>query len=199
MALGLPAAVLADAAERERIAAERQWLTERFAQEERACQQRFLVNACVEDVRRQRSEALGPLRARELELDDAERQRRAAERRAAIEAKQRAQAARPTPASAPGLPPRQPAEPASVSRPASAAPAASSEIPSASASAPQPTDAEAQARAAQAAERARAAQRRREDADAALERVRRRVAEREAAGKTVAPLPVPDAASTPSR
>ena len=59
--------------------------------------------------------------------------------------------------------------------------------------------AEAQARAAKAAERARASQRRREEAEAALQRVRRRLAEREAAGKSAAPLPVPGAASGPGR
>ena len=175
-----------DDAERARLAAERQALIDGFAQEELACQQRFFVNDCVEDVRRRRREALAPLRARELELDDVERQQRAAERRAAIEAKQREQAARPAPASAPELPPRSPAEPASAG-------------PASPASASQPSSAEAQARAAKAAERARASQRRREEAEAALERVRRRVAEREAAGKVTAPLPVPDAASAAGR
>ena len=176
----------ADDAERARLAAERQALLDRFAQEELACRQRFFVNDCAEDVRRRRRYALVPLRARELELDDAERQRRAAERRAAIEAKQREQAARPAPASAPELPPRSPAEPASAG-------------PASPASASQPSSAEAQARAAKAAERARASQRRREEAEAALQRVRRRLAEREAAGKSAAPLPVPGAASGPGR
>jgi hypothetical protein len=176
----------ADDAERARLAAERQALIDGLAQEELACQQRFFVNACVEDVSRRRREALAPLRARELELDDAERRQRAAERRAAIEAKQREQAARPAPASAPELPPRSPSEPASA-------------WPASPASASQPSSAEAQARAAQAAERARASQRRREEAEAALQRVRRRLADREAAGKSAAPLPVPEAASAPER
>jgi colicin import membrane protein len=184
--LWLQAARPADDAERARLAAERQALIDGFAQEELACQQRFFVNACVEDVSRRRREALAPLRARELELDDAERRQRAAERRAAIEAKQREQAARPAPASAPELPPRSPAEPASA-------------WPASPASASQPSSAEAQARAAQAAERARASQRRREEAEAALQRVRRRLAEREAAGKSATPLPVPEAASGPGR
>lgn len=188
--LWLPVAVLADAVERERIAAERQLLIDRYARQERECQQRFAVNDCVDDVRRRRREALEPLRARELELDDAERQRRAAERRAAIEAKQRELAARPAPASAPEPPPRRPGGPAAAGSMAEAASAASM---------PRGSRTEARAREAQAAERARASQRRREDAEAALERVRRRLAEREAAGKTAAPLPVPDAASAPAR
>ena len=176
----------ADDAERTRLAAERQVLLDRFAQEELACQQRFFVNACVEDVSRRRREAVAQLRARELELDDAERQQRAAERRAAIKTKQQEQTTRPAPAAAPAMPPRPPAEPASV-------------LPASPASVSQQSSAEAQARAAQAAERARASQRRREQTEAALERVRRRVAEREAAGKSAAPLPVPEAASTPER
>jgi hypothetical protein len=177
-----------DDAERARLAAERQALIDGFAQEELACQQRFFVNDCVEDVRRRRREALAPLRARELELDDVERQQRAAERRAAIEAKQREHAARPAPASAPELSPRpRPAADSASALPASAALAS-----------PQ-SSAEAQVRAAQAAERARASQRRREEAEAVLERVRRRVAEREASGQAAAPLPVPEAASAAGR
>ncbi|HSQ73259.1 MAG TPA: hypothetical protein VLM87_12640, partial [Rubrivivax sp.] len=162
--LWLQAAPAADDAERASLSAERQALIERFAQEELACQQRFFVNACVEDVSRRRREALAPLRARELELDDAERQQRAAGRRAVIEAKQREHAARPAPvpASAPELSPRPTPEHAST-------------LPASAASASQQPSAEAQARAAQAAERARAAQRRREEAAAALERVRRRL------------------------
>jgi len=182
----LQAALPADDAERARLATVRQALIDRFAQEELACQQRFFVNACVEDVSRRRREALAPLRARELELDDAERQQRAAERRAAIEAKQREHAARPAPASAPELSPRPPADSASA-------------WPASAASASQQSSAEAQARAAQAAERARASQRRREEAEAVLERVRRRVAEREAAGRAAAPLPVPESASAAGR
>jgi hypothetical protein len=172
-------AVLAADGERTRIAAERQVLLERFAQEERDCQQRFAVTTCLDDVRSRRRAALAPLRARELQLDDAERQQRAADRRAAIEAKQKAQAARPPPTPAPEVRLRPPPVPASS---ASAA------------SAPRHKTDDAQARAAQAAERAQAAQRRREAAEADRQRIERRLAEREAAGKVAAPLPVPSSA-----
>jgi len=178
-------AAAADDAERVRIAAERQVLIERFAREERECQRRFAVTACLDDVRSRRRTALAPLRARELQLDDAERQQRAADRRAVIEAKQRAQAARPSPAPEPR--PRRPAAPASAAS-ATTAPGGTAEGAQARA---------AQVRAAQAAERAQAAQRRREAAAADRARIERRIAEREAAGKVVAPLPVP--ASAPGR
>ena len=62
--------------------AERQALVERFADEERACSQRFAVTSCVDEVRSRRRAALAPLRERELRLEEAERNRRAAERRA---------------------------------------------------------------------------------------------------------------------
>jgi hypothetical protein len=178
---GLPLVASADD-ERVRIAVEREALTARFAQEELECAQRFAVNDCLEDVRRRRRDALEPLRAREFELDDAERLRRAAERRAAIEARQRERDARPPPPETPDLPPREPAVPASAA--------------SAAAVLPRPADT-AQERALQAQERVRSAQRRREEAAAAQERVQSRLREREAAGKTAAPLPVP--ASAPAK
>jgi len=178
-------------AERARIAAERQVLVERFAREERECHQRFAVAACLDDVRSRRRAALAPLRARELQLDDAERQQRAAERRAAIEAKQRLQAARPPVAPAPEVRVRRPPPQASAASAASAASVVSAASAASAASAPRHVASEAQARAAKAAERAQAAQRRREAAAAGRARIERRVAEREAAGKVAAPLPVP--------
>ena len=209
----LPLLAAADDDERARIAAERQALLQRFAQEEADCQRRFAVTDCVLDVRDRRRAALAPLRARELQLDEAERQRRAAERKAAIEARQRAQAARPPPPpQAPERAPREPAAPAAPeSRASSPSPSASASVSasapaSASASASPPTAApaaprrkasDAESRAAAAAERERAAQRRREAFEANQERIRRRLAEREAAGKVVDPLPVPG--SSPAR
>ena len=195
--------------ERARIAAERQALLQRFAQEEADCQRRFAVTDCVLDVRDRRRAALAPLRARELQLDEAERQRRAAERKAAIEARQRAQAARPPPPpQAPERAPREPAAPAapesrasspspSASVSASASASASASSPTAAPAAPRRKASDAESRAAAAAERERAAQRRREAFEANQERIRRRLAEREAAGKVVDPLPVPG--SSPAR
>ena len=194
----LPLLVAAGDDERARIAAERQALQQRFAREEADCQRRFAVTDCVVAVRERRRAALAPLRARELLLDEADRQRRAADRRAAIEAKQQAQAARPPPPPpAPELPPRPPA-PATAPETRASSPLPS---PSASASAsassatvpeaPRRSASDAESRAAEAAERVRAAQRRREAAQANQERIQRRLAEREAAGKVAAPLPLP--------
>jgi len=180
--VGLPLVAMADD-ERARIAAEREALSAGFAQEEIECQRRFAVNDCLEDVRRRRRAALEPLRSREFDLDDAERLRRAAERRAAIEARQRERDERPPLVPLPELPPREPTVPASA--------AAAPSTPSAPRADPAP------ARAAEAAQRARAAQQRREEAAAASQRVEERLREREAAGKIAAPLPVP--ASVPSR
>jgi len=172
-----PLSAVAD--ERAQIAAERSALNQRFAQEERDCANRFVVNACIDDVRRQRREALHPLRERELSLDEAERVRRAAERRAVIAAKQAAAASRPGKDAGP--PPQlrlrevDPA-PASPSRPT-----------------PRPHD-EA-GRAAEAAQRVREAERRREEAQAGQRRVQEREAERAAAGRQAVPLPVPGASA----
>lgn len=84
-----------DPAERARRVAERQALEQRFDAEERACAERFAVNACVDDVRARRRAALAPLREAELRLAEAERRRRADERRAEVRRKQQALASRP--------------------------------------------------------------------------------------------------------
>ena len=81
---GWACAAAADDGERASIAAERQLLVERYAREERECLQRFAVSACLDDVRSRRRAALAPLRARELQLDDAERDRVVAGLRGAI-------------------------------------------------------------------------------------------------------------------
>lgn len=193
-------AAAADDAERARIAAERQALNERFAQEERECQRRFAITPCLDDVRSRRRAALALLRARELQLDDAERQQRAADRRAAIEAKQRLQAARPPAplAPAPEVRVRPPTAPAPAPAPEVHARPLPAPAPAASAATvPRRTAVDAQARAARAAERAKAAQHRSEAAAADRARIERRLAEREAAGKAVTPLPMP--ASAPGR
>src|SRR6218665_3886954 len=68
------------AAERARIAAERTRINARFAQEEKACHQRFAVNDCLNrNLAWQRAE-LAELRRQEVVLNDDERRRRAAER-----------------------------------------------------------------------------------------------------------------------
>jgi len=161
--------------DRQQIVAARQAIQRDFAAQELACQQRFAVTDCVEDVRLRRRQALAPWREKELALDAADRQRRASERQAAIKAKMQAAAAEP--ASAPPVLPRE--------RKAMAEPSATRPV------APPAAD---PAHAAAAAARVQEANQRKAEAKAAQERVARRQAERAdkaKAGKAVMPLPVP--------
>lgn len=170
------AAATADAAEREeraRIAAERARLGAAFDAEEAACRERFLVNACVDDVRARRRAALDPLRRRELDLDDAERRRRADARRTAV----RERLAAPPPPEPPATAAPPPAPPASAPR---------TTVPAVR---PDP----GQEEAAAAARRAEAAKRRQQRAAETREEIRRREAERSARGKPSDPLPTPAA------
>ena len=75
-------------AERSRIAQQRAAIAAEQAGTEKACWQRFAVEDCLEAARAQARSQLAPLRARELELNQQERQERAAQRLRAIEAKQ---------------------------------------------------------------------------------------------------------------
>lgn len=167
------------AEDRSRLQAERQALGQRFADEERACANRFVVTSCQDEVRARRREALAQLRERELKLDEAERRERADQRRQAIAAKQAAAAS--APARSQALPPelrlRQPVPPAAsasaVKRPART-----------------PDD----GRSAEAAARAQESQLRRREAQAAQERVSRREAERQASRHRSQPLPLPTSA-----
>jgi colicin import membrane protein len=182
----LPLLAAAVGNERAEIAAERERLQVQFAAEERECASRFAVTACLDDLRARRRQALQPLRERELRLDQAERQQRASDRRAAIEAKRSGAAAlSPGAASAPQL---------RVREPLAAPPATPASRPLRGRD-----DTE---RAAEAAARAREAEQRKEEAQAAQQRVLQRQAERELAGKKDTPLPVPGAlpaASAPKR
>lgn len=162
--------------QRQQIKAERRRIERDFAAQEAACRQRFAVTDCVEDTRLRRRQALAAWRERELALDAADRARRAAERKAAIQDKLSASAQ--APASAPAVEHR-PRE--SSTTPAKALPA--------SAPAANP------ARAAEAAARAQQMAERRADAQAAQARVARHRAERAQEGKPVQPLPVPAPAS----
>jgi len=75
-------------AEHERIRHEREALRAKQLQDEAACYQRFAVEDCLRKVRAGVRDAELRLRAREIELNDAERKEKAAERRKAIEEKQ---------------------------------------------------------------------------------------------------------------
>jgi len=185
--LALSGAVRAQGTERERIVAERQAIGAHYTQLEQACHDRFAVTACVEDVQARRREALAPLRERELRLDEADRLQRAAQRRAAVLAKQQAAlsnaAAPAAPAPAPlALRLREAPLPAASSL--AAGPARAAGLAETSA-----------ARASEAATRVQAAQQRRAAAQATHDRVARRKAEREKSGRRSAPLPVPAASA----
>lgn len=198
------------AKERAGIAEHRRLMLKILAEEEAACRERFAVTACLDDVQRRRRDALAPLRERELRLDESERRARAEERRRAVAAKLAAAASTP------------PASPGSSARAAQAAPASGSAADatrtaasvSASAAAPSVASRPAPilrvrraagsasataARDAEASERVRDAERRREQTEVVRERIERRQAEREAAGRRSDPLPRPGAASLPAR
>ena len=168
---------------RERIAAERRIIDARSTAEQRACRERFAVTACLDQARARRRADLAPLRERELALDDAERQARAEERRAAVAAKQAAAASRP--AAAP------------LARPVKVP--ASAPAPQQRAATPRDQGALQAHHAAEAAARARAAERRREAARQTQERIARRLAEKAAQGKKADPLPMPEAAASAGR
>lgn len=177
--LAVPA-VRADEAARLQLGAERRALQSQFETQEKDCQTRFAVTACVDDVRQRRSGALAPLRVRELQLDDAQRSARAAARERALLAKQRAP-----------LPPV----------PADVEPAPTQVAAKARPQAPRPGHDGAPAaahvgRAAQAAERAKAASARRSAASVAQAEVAKRLSARAATGKAAAPLPVPAASAS---
>ncbi len=165
---------LASPDERQQIAVARQRIAQEFGAQEQACRQRFAVTDCVEDVRARRRQALAPWHEKELALDAADRQRRADERRAAIQAK--TLAATETPASAPPVVPR-------ARKPS---PTPTTVLPAA----PPAAD---PAQAAAAAARVQDAAKRKAEAESAQARVARREAERAREGKVVTPLPVPAA------
>lgn len=74
--------------ERQLIAAQRQALQAHKAQAEKACGQRFAVEDCLREVRSEWRAQEQPLRTREIALNHAERQEKAAARLQAIEQKQ---------------------------------------------------------------------------------------------------------------
>lgn len=188
------------AAERAALAEQRRLTLRSLADEEAACQTRFAVTACLDDVRRRRREALAPLRERELRLEEAERRERAEQRRRGVDAK-RAAAVPATPGPVPG-----PAGGAVMSSPVPATGTplpAPGMAPSAAAASrpatvtrvrrPSRSASEAAEREAQAAARVREAERRRDEAGAVRERIERRQSQRDATGRRSDPLPLPGA------
>jgi hypothetical protein len=82
--LGLPLASRSqedpgEAAQRERIAAERSRAEAVFRTQEKACYRKFAVNDCLNAAKAQRRQVLADLRRQEISLNDARRKRKAAE------------------------------------------------------------------------------------------------------------------------
>jgi hypothetical protein len=67
------------AAERARIAAERNKAEAEFRAQQNACYGKFAVNDCLSAVKAQRRQVLADLRRQEISLNDAQRKRKAAE------------------------------------------------------------------------------------------------------------------------
>lgn len=168
---------------RARLAEQRRAIEAAHEQRVAECQRRFVVTACVDAAREQRRRELAPLREREMQLDAAERERRAAERREAVELKQREAASRIERIDA--------AEAASAARPARVA------SPPRAASAPvlevRPRDATSvpDERAREAAERAERRREREAAGQARRDRVAEREMERSLRGRSSEPLPPP--------
>jgi hypothetical protein len=171
-------------AERRRIAEQQDQARARFVQEERECQQRFVVTACVDEARRRQREQLASLNRQSAVLDDSERRQRAADRSLAIRERISAEEARQR---QPASPPREPRTlllkpPAEVpGGAATMAPAAAA----ASAGGAQRQAREARSRATFNARQAEA-QSHREGAE-------RRALQRQLNRGAAAPLPVPSA------
>lgn len=165
-----------DAAERARIAAERQAVEARYDAARRDCETRFVVNPCLDQARQDRRAALEPLQRQIHLLDDARRRARAVERLRSIQARESQAAA---------MPALSPAAPAST---ASAAPPPSPPPPVRRAVRPPPS---ASAAAEAARQRQAQQQQRLKDAEAHQEAVQARNARRDAQRPPAAGLPVP--------
>lgn len=192
--LGLGPAWASDA-ERALIDTQKSALKERLVGEERACSTRFLATACVADARARHREALAPWRERELQIDDASRKQRAAERSTALADRQQAIAAKATAAPAAASAPGARQRPASRSAPRAATASSAAERAGGTEGQPsRPAQSAAAARETKAAERAQAARKRQSEAEAAQARIARREEQARAQGQRRAPLPSPDAA-----
>jgi hypothetical protein len=175
--------------ERAWLAAQREAIAARFAAEEQECHERFAVTRCLNDSRVRRREALAPLRQRELEIGDAERRARAEERKASL-ADKAARTAKLREVEPPA---------AEVRLRTSPPPRAASAVPQKAPQAAGPAalrSPDAAARAKEAADRVQALQQRTLAAEAAQQRVSKRLADRAASGKAVQPLPPPETAGS---
>jgi colicin import membrane protein len=202
LTLGLSSQVLATSGqgdERSEIAAQRGVLAERLSQQERECQSRFVVTACMDEARARHRSDMQALRDREWRLDQLQRQERASQKRLDLQRKQDAAA---SVAARPEAPPALALQPAVVpgADATPAAPRPPGAVQTILRSAPSPAQQQA------AAQNAKAADQRAAKAAAAKARVKARMQQHEAdmaarygGGKTrPRPLPVPTAASAPS-
>ena len=80
LSVGLLSVARAQDDERQRLAAEIAAVEARFAEQRATCQSKFFVNDCVAAAQAARRQSLEGLRQRQLQLDDAQRRERAAER-----------------------------------------------------------------------------------------------------------------------
>lgn len=74
--------------QREEIAKQREAVMAVYQDDAKACWQKFAVNACLSDARRNRRAALEPLRQQDLLLNAQERQWRTEQRHLRLEGKQ---------------------------------------------------------------------------------------------------------------
>lgn len=183
----LSAAVAHGESERERIAAERASANARYAEQERGCQEQFIVTSCVDAARKEQRLTLTRLHRAELTLDEADRREAAAKRRQAMSEKSAAQAAR---ASEPIVTIRRENPRAAPASAAVASPAIDSGI-----GAPHQAISETERRAREEKSEASFEARTR-SAQAHRDAIERRNAERASEGKVAAPLPLPAPASS---
>ncbi|HEV7577511.1 MAG TPA: hypothetical protein VGO85_15870 [Caldimonas sp.] len=199
------AAASADDVERSRIAEERAAIESRYAAQERECRGRFVVTSCIDDAKAERRRGVDALRARQLQLDEAHRRERTAERRAELAAKaaddarrEQDRAARAASAPAPREAPR-PLEPRHEGAPARAAARGGVDRPTtigAGLSAKSRGESAAQRQEREARSRAGYETRQRQ-AEAHRAAVAEKAAQRLNKRPPAAPLPVP--ASVPAR
>jgi len=187
-----------ESSQRERIARERAEVEAMYARQERECQDRFAVTACVEDARRTRRNDLAELRRQTNALDEAQRKQRAERRRQTLrdnQAQEEAQAR--TLAQKPAREPRTlPVQrpPATSAETGRTPRANSAKPPQARPQAPVGTPTPSSVRADEAKNRASFEVRQRA-AQAHRDEVTRRNEELAARRKPVAPLPTPAASS----
>ena len=182
-----------DEGERQRIAQERRQADADFSRRDQACRTRIVVNACLEEARKESRDANERLRLQLWMLDESQRKRRAAERIDAIRAKVRAEEAmrREMELQERGRPQTRPVAAAAESRvtPKSVRVPAPPKVRAAKPGADVRVATEARKRSAESRTR-------REATQAHREAVERRNASRAASGKVAAaPLPLPPAAS----